>query len=133
MTRDETLKIMSVLKATYPSFYKDMTRRDAEGVVALWTDMFAEDSYSTVAAAVRAFIVSDSKGFPPVVGQVKQRVAEITSAKSALPEGAGDCDVRGLAWMLPYIQKRDAQHPRSISRCAREHGLTWPQAKEALT
>ena len=35
MTRDETLKIMAVLKATYPNFYKDMTRRDAEGVVAL--------------------------------------------------------------------------------------------------
>ena len=27
MTRDETLKIMAVLKATYPNFYKDMTRR----------------------------------------------------------------------------------------------------------
>lgn len=131
MTRDETLKIMSVLKATYPSFYKDMTRRDAEGVVALWTDMFAEDSYNTVAAAVRAFIVSDSKGFPPVVGQVKQRVAEITSARSALPESAGGCG--GLAWMLPYIQKRDAKHAGSISRYARERGLTWPQAKEALT
>lgn len=64
MTRDETLKIMAVLKATYPNFYKDMTRRDAEGVVALWTDMFSEDSYNAVAAAVKAFIASDSKGFP---------------------------------------------------------------------
>ena len=84
MTRDETLKIMAVLKATYPNFYKDMTRRDAEGVVALWTDMFAEERYNAVAAAVKAFIASDSKGFPPVVGQVKQRVTELASAK-ALP------------------------------------------------
>ena len=65
MTRDETLKIMAVLKATYPNFYKDMTRRDAEGVVALWTDMFSEDSYNAVAAAVKAFIASDSKGVSP--------------------------------------------------------------------
>lgn len=132
MTRDETLKIMSVLKATYPSFYKDMTRRDAEGVVALWADMFAEDSYNTVAAAVRAFIVDDSKGFPPVVGQVKQRVTEISRAKSALPESAGGCDARGLAWMREYIQRRDTKHAASISRFARERGLTWPQAEEAL-
>lgn len=132
MTRDETLKIMSVLKATYPSFYKDMTRRDAEGVVALWADMFAEDSYNTVAAAVRAFIVDDSKGFPPVVGQVKQRVEEITKARSTLPERTGGYDVRGLAWMREYIQQRDAKHTDSISRFARERGLTWPQAKEAL-
>lgn len=131
MTRDETLKIMSVLKATYPSFYKDMTRRDAEGVVALWTDMFAEDSYSTVAAAVRAFIVSDSKGFPPVVGQVKQRVTEVTSARSTLPESAGGCDGRGLAWMRDYVHKE--RKLGRISCYAREHGMTWQEAKEALT
>lgn len=131
MKRDETLKIMSVLKATYPSFYKDMTRRDAEGVVALWTDMFAEDSYSTVAAAVRAFIASDSKGFPPVVGQIKQRVAEIVQGIPAPPPQSPA--LQAASWMLPYIQKRDAKHAGSISRYARERGLTWPQAKEELT
>ena len=35
MTQGETLKIMAVLQATYPNFYRGMTRQDAEGVVAL--------------------------------------------------------------------------------------------------
>ena len=39
MTVDETLKIMAVLKASYPNFYRDMKRRDAEGIVNLWTKM----------------------------------------------------------------------------------------------
>lgn len=130
MTRDETLKIMAVLKATYPNFYKDMTRRDAEGVVALWTDMFSEDSYNAVAAAVKAFIASDSKGFPPVVGQVKQRVTELASAK-ALPCNVSRGSEKEAAWMRRYINGDHGGLWR-ISRYAREHGTTWDDAKAVL-
>lgn len=130
MTRDETLKIMAVLKATYPNFYKDMTRRDAEGVVALWADMFAENSYNTVAAAVREFIASDIKGYPPVVGQIKQRVAEIASRTAALPSAVQQVCDKKTAWMRDYVHKE--RKLGRISRYAREHGMTWQEAKEAL-
>lgn len=130
MTRDETLKIMAVLKATYPNFYKDMTRRDAEGVVALWTDMFSEDSYNAVAAAVKAFIASDNKGFPPVVGQVKQRVTELASAK-ALPGNVSRGSEKEAAWMRRYINV-DHGGLGCISRYARGHGITWDEAKAVL-
>ena len=130
MTRDETLKIMAVLKATYPNFYKDMTRRDAEGVVALWTDMFSEDSYNAVAEAVKAFIASDSKGFPPVVGQVKQRVTELASEK-ALPGNVSRGSEKEAAWMRRYINGDNGWLGR-ISRYAREHGTTWDEAKAVL-
>ena len=130
MTRDERLKIMAVLKATYPNFYKDMTRRDAEGVVALWTDMFSEDSYNAVAAAVKAFIASDSKGFPPVVGQVKQRVTELASAK-VLPGNVSCGREKEAAWMRRYINADHGGLGR-ISRYAREHGITWDEAKAVL-
>lgn len=130
MTRDETLKIMAVLKATYPNFYKDMTRRDAEGVVALWTDMFSEDSYNAVAAAVKAFIASDSKGFPPVVGQVKQRVTELASTK-ALPGNVSRGSEKEAAWMGRYINVDHGGLGR-ISRYARELGITWDEARAVL-
>lgn len=130
MTRDETLKIMAVLKATYPNFYKDMTRRDGEGVVALWTDMFSEDSYNAVAAAVKAFIASDGKGFPPVVGQVKQRVTELASAK-VLPGNVSCGSEKEAAWMRRYINADHGGLGR-ISRYAREHGITWDEAKAVL-
>ena len=130
MTRGETLKIMAVLKATYPNVYKDMTRRDAEGVVALWTDMFSEDSYNAVAAAVKAFTASDNKGFPPVVGQVKQRVTELASAK-ALPGNVSRGSEKEAAWMRRYINVDHGGLGR-ISRYAREHGITWDEAKAVL-
>lgn len=88
MTVDETLKIMAVLKASYPSFYRDMTRKDAEGIVNLWAEMFAEDDYRLVAAAVKALIASDSKGFPPVIGQVKEKLRLLTEKKDMTEQEA---------------------------------------------
>lgn len=78
MTRTETIQIMSVLKAAYPSYYKDMKRTDADAVVDLWASMFAEEQLPIVAAAVKALIASDAKGFPPVIGQVKAYIRKLT-------------------------------------------------------
>ena len=56
MTREETLAIMSVLKAAYPNFYKDMQRQEAEGIVALWAEMFRDEPSQVVAIAVNILI-----------------------------------------------------------------------------
>lgn len=85
MTRDETIKILAVLKAAYPNFYRDMRREEGESVVALWCDMFIDDEYPVVAEAVKTLIASDTSGYPPVIGVVKARVAErVRAARAAL-------------------------------------------------
>lgn len=81
MDRTETLKILSVLRGAYPAFYRDTTKKEAEAIAGLWEDMFAEDDYVIVAAAVKALIVADSKGFPPVIGQIKERIRQLTEPK----------------------------------------------------
>ena len=61
MNQTETLQIMAVLRGAYPAFYQDMVRKDAESVVALWTEMFAEEDVAIVAAAVKALIATDDR------------------------------------------------------------------------
>ena len=61
MDRAETIKILSVLRGAYPQFYRDTSRQEAERVVGLWEDMFREDEYMLVAAAVKALIAGDTK------------------------------------------------------------------------
>lgn len=77
MTREETLAIMSVLKAAYPTYYKGLNRNDAEAVVSLWTEMFKDEPAQVVAVAVKAHIASDSKGFPPHIGAIKDAIAKL--------------------------------------------------------
>lgn len=78
MTYEETLAIMGVLKAAYPNYYKGMSRADAEGIVGLWTEMFRDDQAQIVAAAVKAHIATDAKGFPPHIGAIKEAIVKLT-------------------------------------------------------
>lgn len=81
MTRDETLAIMTVLKTAYPSFYKDMNRETALQAVSLWTEMFSDDKPEIVAAAVKALIKTRKEGYPPTIGEVSAKIAELTQPK----------------------------------------------------
>ena len=77
MTRDETIDLLSVLKAAYPNFYRDMTRKDADHVIDLWFDMFKDEPAGLVALAVKRHIATDTKGFPPHIGAIKDSIIKI--------------------------------------------------------
>lgn len=74
MTRDDVIKIMSVLRGAYPHFYRDISKQEAYDTINLWTDIFSNDDASIVAAAVKSLIDGDDKGFPPTIGQVKAKM-----------------------------------------------------------
>jgi len=77
MTYDDTLMVMGVLRAAYPNYYKGMTRKEADGIVGLWSAMFADEPAELVAAAVKAHIATDTKGFPPHIGAIKDAIVKL--------------------------------------------------------
>ena len=88
MTREETILILSVLRGAYPAFYRDITKQEAESTIALWASMFDEEPYELVGAAVKAFISGDGKGFPPAIGQIKERIRKITQPEEITEQEA---------------------------------------------
>ena len=88
MTREETIKILAVLRGAYPAFYRDITKQEADSTIALWMSMFDEEPYELVGAAVKAFIAGDSKGFPPAIGQIKERIRQITQPEEMTEQEA---------------------------------------------
>ena len=85
MTADETIKILATLKAAYPHSFKDLTKRDAEAMIDLWTMMFSAESYAEVNAAIGALISTRTVGFSPTVGEVKEKLQSL-KASNILPE-----------------------------------------------
>lgn len=79
MTNNETLMILSVLKAAYPHSYKDMTKKDGEALVMLWQRMFSDESYEEVNAAISALIATRKEGYSPTVGEVKDQLQKLHS------------------------------------------------------
>lgn len=80
MTMSQTAEMMAILRAAYPRFYVGMTREDASAALNLWHGFFADDDASLVSDAVKAFIANDTKGFPPVVGQIREKLDVINQA-----------------------------------------------------
>ena len=78
MTKADTVRIMAILRTAYPGYYKGQSREDATAAVNLWADLFADDPPDVVLAAIKAHIATDTRGFPPVIGQIKAEITKLT-------------------------------------------------------
>lgn len=75
MTKEETLRVLAIMKAAYPASYNGMTKREAEGTVAIWSMQFANIPGDIVLMAVQK-LISTSK-FPPAISEVKDKIGNI--------------------------------------------------------
>lgn len=91
MDRTETAGILAVLRAAYPNFYKGMSRDELVSIVGLWSEMLADYPAGVVAAAVKAHIAADRKGYPPHIGAIIDAIGKVTKT---------DDLTEGEAWAL---------------------------------
>lgn len=78
MTRQETGRVMDVLVTAYPRFYAGPGAPDPRKAVTLWAEMFRDDPVELVAAAVKALIATDERGYPPHIGAVKAMMRRLS-------------------------------------------------------
>ena len=78
MTREETVKALAVLRGAYPQFYRGISKKEALDTVNLWAEMFKEEPYWLVSAAVKALIAVKEDSYPPSIGAVKARIRQLT-------------------------------------------------------
>lgn len=79
MTIEETGIIMDILSTAYPRFYAGPGGVDVTQTLNLWAEMFADEDVALVAAAVKSYIASDVKGYPPHIGAIKNALYDLTS------------------------------------------------------
>lgn len=101
MTREETSKVLSVIRASYPQFFAKWDMEQRNDFLNLWTDMFVEDDPILVMLAVKAFIRSNTSQFPPSVGQIVDLMQKLSAPKQI------DADT---AWNMVFNALRDSLH-----------------------
>ena len=74
------MRILAILRVAYPNFYKAMGADDYSDTVMLWCEMFKDDPFALVSAAVKTFIASDEKGYPPHIGAIKAAIAKLITS-----------------------------------------------------
>ena len=82
MTAKETSVIMEAIRLAYQKQFV-ITQADAEKTLALWSALFADTPYEEVNYAVKVFIMTDTSGFPPTIGQLNHIIAQ--AKMSGLP------------------------------------------------
>lgn len=90
MTREETIKILAILKAAYPNSYRNMSKDEANGTVMVWTMQFSNIPAEMVMVAVNKLISSST--FPPSISEVKEKI-------------------RSMYWEVWGILENHRQHP----------------------
>lgn len=84
MTRDETWKIVYVIKSSYPKHYERFSERDFDNLCTSLHMCLEDYSYQQVSMGLKAFLVSDTKGFPPVAGQIIEQIHKLTPSENQL-------------------------------------------------
>jgi len=73
LTKEEATKILAILKAAYPSSFKDLKKDDANAIVTLWAAQFSKIPAGVVMIAVNK-IISTKSAFAPSIAEVKERI-----------------------------------------------------------
>lgn len=114
MDKQETLQILSILRVAYPAQYKNKSAGDNNDLALLWSDMFPEEPFEQVSAALKALIATDEKGFPPSIGAVKGMIADMrsepaltgTEAWRIVRSAMTNCNTREEFLELPPVIRR---------------------------
>lgn len=93
MTRDETKLILMAIMASYPS-WKPMS---FEATVNTWSMMLSGYEYADISTALKAYILTDAKGFAPSIGQLIDKITVSGSELTPLQ-----------AWSLVYSRMQSS-------------------------
>ena len=74
MTREETVKIIRIMVDSYPNYKPN----NISETVDVWQMMLSDYDYNLVAMALKAYILSDTSGFAPSIGQLVAKMQTIT-------------------------------------------------------
>ena len=74
MTRDEAKHLVMMVSAAYPN-WKPM---DLRGTVDTWAVMLQEYEYQSCVVALKTYILTDTTGFAPSIGQLVEKLQQAT-------------------------------------------------------
>lgn len=94
MDYEEVKKLLYVVRANYKKHFDNYSKEDFQNLVLAWGMCLEGYTYEQASLGLKAFMISDSKGFPPVVGQIIDQISKLDKSNEIM--GAME------AWGLVY-------------------------------
>jgi hypothetical protein len=82
MERIDVIKLMTVLQTAYPQFYAKKTKEELNDAVNLYMDIFEDEPADIVGIAVKALIKTRVSNWPPSIGEINEKIMQITQPEA---------------------------------------------------
>lgn len=125
MTRDETKQLLMRIQSVYPNW---KPQAELRFVVETWHEYLSEYTYEQAKIALKAYVLSDNKGFAPSIGELVSHIHNISSPQElnemeawalvskALKNGTYGAEEE-FAKLPPIVQKA-VGHPSNLRNWA---------------
>ena len=70
MTKEDTAKIITVIIATYPRNFANLSEKQIDNMIMAWARFLKEYTYDQANVALDKYIKTDASRFPPSVNQI---------------------------------------------------------------
>lgn len=111
MTREETEKIIKKIGNTYTNYRVTSLSK----VVDSWYDILKEYDYEVVLCGLKAFIITDTNGFPPQIGQILGKARQILAPKQLTSAEAWAVVEKSIS-SSRYIEEEFDKLPTAIQK-----------------
>lgn len=114
MTFEDTRKILTILKTTYPQSFKDWNKEQGDLFLELWSEAFKNDDVNQVIKAVKHIIYTDIREFAPNIAQVKNVMFESCSNFQVAVNQAWELVIRNAKCDIQQATKNYKKLPANI-------------------
>ena len=111
MNREESIKLLALIKVAYPTAYKDMDDVSKKATVVMWHTTFANVPYQIMEMAFNRFRMSSK--FPPTVAEMCEELKHlhwqaVEEAMQAAAFGRGE-DLHTYEWIMENTEVYKSQ------------------------
>ena len=106
MNREESIKLLALIKVAYPTAYKDMDNVSKQATVNMWKTTFSQTPYAIMEMAFNRFRMASK--FPPTVAEMCEELKHlhwqaVEDSIRAVTFGREE-DVRACQWVMDHTQ-----------------------------
>lgn len=111
MTKEEVYKLIFVTKSVYPKTYERFKESDFDNMALGWFMALEDYGYQEISVALKAYITTNTSGFPPVPAQLIAYTRETNPMQEMTSAEAWDLVYKAISRANYYAEEEFAKLP----------------------
>ena len=116
MNRNETLQVLAYLKVAYPQAFNKLSKEDIQALTKMWELQFKDFNFDVVMIAVNSYISTDTSGFYPTIGKLKDMIYKLSNPSEMTEQEAWNLVKKAISRSGWYAQEEFDKLPPTLKK-----------------